>query len=200
MKKYLFLFLFFFGCNGVHLNIQYPNNFTEGEIISSKFKNEKLELTVKTDKGRVAVNISPWKENKHIKINFDKMKLKTLTKISPVGPSKVLYFYDENERLIFIIANKVNNFFKAIEGYDISPGTTISESENSQRLWCEVKVNNINLKAGESMKFTNQLGNYIFILLGGSITNESIKKEFIASEAPPFIADYLIISEDFLTF
>lgn len=201
MKRFIILFttLIIFSCNGVHLNINYPSSFNEGEIQSVKIKNDTLEIIARGEKGRVNITISPWREIKYIKLNLEKMKLKTFTKISPSGPSKAIYFFDK-DKLVFAIANKVNEFFSITEGYSIKEGNPIEKTESGLRLWCDIKLKanerDLSLKPGEIANFKNNDGNFTFILIGASIPNPEMKKDWIADESPKFIADYIIINND----
>ncbi len=138
---------------------------------------------------------------KYIKLNLEKMKLKTFTKFSPTGPSKALYFY-ENDKLVFAIANKVNEFFSITEGYGINAGNPIDKAQSELRLWCDIKLKlkdrELILKPGETATFKNETGSYTFILIGASIPNPEMKKDWIADESPKFITDYIIINNELL--
>lgn len=200
MKRILFFFIFCCitnSCKGIHLNIQCPLTFKEGEIKSVIISDEKLDLKVKTATGDVNISISPWKRIDAFDLNLKGMDIKSFTKVSPYGLSRVLSFYKKG-KLIFIIGNKVGENSILASDFKIKRGDVVFDGEEGF-LWVKLRLEgsneSIDLMPGQFVDLKTSEGDFLFLFLGASVPDPKLKRKDIAREDPPFRADYILFKE-----
>lgn len=197
MKWSIFIFLFFlFSCDGVHLNITVPVMFKEGQIVSSRFSDEKLELVVKSEKDKAIITIQPFRIPPYIKYSINGLYLKVTSKISPAGIERILSLYDR-EKLLIVVGNKVGENITIIEDYKISRGNLVKDTNDNERLWTNLKLYNGNkeiiLETGEAHTIHTSEGEFLFLFLGASVVNPAKEKVWVAKETKNFMADFILL-------